>query len=354
MGDVRDLMRLDNRVAIITGGARGIGQETAETLAVAGARVVVADLDKDVAAAAAAEMIPASSSFGRACRLRRLLRLRPASTADQGSFWRAYEGVGSSGRRIRDPIGRAAILDPFADDRVAAIAQTCDRRARGVRQPAGRGGQIANGRPLVSPQHGDDRGQLAALPRRGVIGMLEPGSRVDGARRLYNRFGRRRFLVDRDGLQSGRRQLQSQGLAAFTIATPDRRSRFRLDLPYKFRCDQFGCDFLRCAVLQSWRRRKAAVIALRGSPHHRELSVGKLDGHDFTLRIVKGPANPGPSLTRAPDRKRSPRRRDCKAAHAPHVDTHALFRGERQSFLGARVRSVTDVFVPCMSSKCPT
>ena len=25
--------------------------------------------------------------------------------------------------------------------------------------------------------------------------------------------------------------------------------------------------------------------------------------------------------------------------------THALFRGERQSFLGARVRSVTDVFV---------
>src|SRR5271166_307357 len=143
----------------------------------------------------------------------------------------------------------------------------------------------------------------------------------------------------------GRRQLQSQGLAAFTIATPDRRSRFRLDLPYKFRCDQFGCDFLRCPVLQSWRRRKAAVVALRGSPHHRELTVGKLDGHDLTLRIVKGPANPGPSLTRAPDRKRSPRRRDCKATHAPHVDTHALFRGERQSFLGARFRSVAEVLV---------
>ena len=117
---------------------------------------------------------PASSSFGRACRLRRLLRLRPASTAGQGSFWRAYQGVGSSGRRIGDPIGRAAILDPFADDRVAAIAQTCDRRARGVRQPAGRGRQIANGRPLASPQHGDDRGQLAALPRRGVIGFIGP------------------------------------------------------------------------------------------------------------------------------------------------------------------------------------
>ena len=56
MVDVRDLMRLDGRVAVVTGGARGIGRETAETLAVAGARVVLADLDKSTAAGAAAEM----------------------------------------------------------------------------------------------------------------------------------------------------------------------------------------------------------------------------------------------------------------------------------------------------------
>jgi 2-deoxy-D-gluconate 3-dehydrogenase len=56
MVDVRDWMRLDGRVAIVTGGARGIGLETAKTLAGAGARVVLADLDKDVAEGAAAEI----------------------------------------------------------------------------------------------------------------------------------------------------------------------------------------------------------------------------------------------------------------------------------------------------------
>ena len=56
MVDVRDWMSLDGRVAIVTGGARGIGRETAETLAAAGARVVLADRDKEKVEDAAAEM----------------------------------------------------------------------------------------------------------------------------------------------------------------------------------------------------------------------------------------------------------------------------------------------------------
>src|SRR5207253_9573146 len=51
MGVLQDLFGLDGRVAIVTGGAKGIGMFYSEALADAGANVVVADIDPKAVAA---------------------------------------------------------------------------------------------------------------------------------------------------------------------------------------------------------------------------------------------------------------------------------------------------------------
>jgi 3-oxoacyl-[acyl-carrier protein] reductase len=55
---------LDGKAAIVTGSARGIGRATAELLCAHGARVLVNDLDADLAAAAAGEIDGETAVFG--------------------------------------------------------------------------------------------------------------------------------------------------------------------------------------------------------------------------------------------------------------------------------------------------
>ncbi|HWT94453.1 MAG TPA: SDR family oxidoreductase [Solirubrobacteraceae bacterium] len=54
---------LDDKVAIVTGSARGIGRATAELLSEHGAKVVINDLDKDVAEQASSEIAGETSVF---------------------------------------------------------------------------------------------------------------------------------------------------------------------------------------------------------------------------------------------------------------------------------------------------
>jgi 3-oxoacyl-[acyl-carrier protein] reductase len=57
-------MVLNDKVAIVTGSARGIGRATAELLASQGAKVVINDLDKDAAEEAAGKLAGESAVYG--------------------------------------------------------------------------------------------------------------------------------------------------------------------------------------------------------------------------------------------------------------------------------------------------
>ena len=50
-------MRLDRKVAVVTGGAGGLGRATCELLAAAGARLLVVDIDEAGARATAALVV---------------------------------------------------------------------------------------------------------------------------------------------------------------------------------------------------------------------------------------------------------------------------------------------------------
>src|SRR5258708_9322323 len=58
-------MQLENRVAIVTGGARGIGLAIAKRYVAEGAKVVIADIDAAAGEAAAGPLAPAPRSFVR-------------------------------------------------------------------------------------------------------------------------------------------------------------------------------------------------------------------------------------------------------------------------------------------------
>ncbi len=94
-------IRLDGRVALVTGAARGMGRVMAQTLAKAGADVLFADLDGDVAAAAAAEVagLPgAGRTTGVACDITKLEDCRRAVEAAVTAFGHLNILVNNAGK----------------------------------------------------------------------------------------------------------------------------------------------------------------------------------------------------------------------------------------------------------------
>lgn len=108
------MMRFEGKVAIVTGGASGIGAATARLLAREGARVVVADLDGNRAWALAAEIGGTAHALDVADRAA-VEALVDAAVAAHGGLDILVNnaGVGS--------FGRTPDMDPAAWERVIAI-----------------------------------------------------------------------------------------------------------------------------------------------------------------------------------------------------------------------------------------
>lgn len=141
---IDELLRLDGSVALVTGGARGIGRGICERLAQAGATVVVADIDGAAAERAAHEI----REEGGAAEARQL------DVADEGEVHEIVAACEEDHGGLDVLVNNAGIF-PFAPmlemeadlfDRVIAVnlrgVYLCTRHAARAMIAAGRGGSI--------------------------------------------------------------------------------------------------------------------------------------------------------------------------------------------------------------------
>jgi NAD(P)-dependent dehydrogenase (short-subunit alcohol dehydrogenase family) len=103
---------LNGKVAVVTGGARGIGKATAEALAREGARVGIGDLDGSLAAAAASEVGQAARGY-------------ELDVTDIDSYERFLDAVAAELGPLDVLVNNAGImpLGAFADETVTATAR---------------------------------------------------------------------------------------------------------------------------------------------------------------------------------------------------------------------------------------
>lgn len=133
---------LDGKVALVTGGASGIGAAIADTFAAKGARVAVVDLDGAAAEAKASELGPESSSH--ACDVSDEASVRSAVDAVVQRHGRVDVLVNSAGVAILAPAEElsAAAFDTTIDVNLKGTFLVC--QAVGVRMLAAGGGTIIN------------------------------------------------------------------------------------------------------------------------------------------------------------------------------------------------------------------
>jgi NAD(P)-dependent dehydrogenase (short-subunit alcohol dehydrogenase family) len=185
-------LRLDDRVAMVTGGGRGIGAAVARTLSAAGARVVVVDVDA-AGAAAVAEALPGGLALA-------------ADVADETAVEDAFAAVARGPGPVDVLVNNAGVvvrrdadaITPAEWDRVMAVNVRgmflCSRAAaRTMRTRAG--GAIVNvasimglsGGLFPNAAYNTSKGAVVNLTRSLALEWAVDGIRVNAVAPHYVR-----------------------------------------------------------------------------------------------------------------------------------------------------------------------
>jgi NAD(P)-dependent dehydrogenase (short-subunit alcohol dehydrogenase family) len=191
-------MRIDGAVAVVTGGARGIGRATAWSLADAGARIVIADLD----VAASGEVVAEVAERGGE------IWAHQADIAKEDSVDALYDEVVRREGRIDVLVNNAgiAIRRPAVDlaladwEKVVAVNMTgvflCARAAARHMIAGGRGGAVVNVASIMGLSGGGlypnisyqtSKGAVVNMTRALAIEWAPHGIRVNAVAPTYVR-----------------------------------------------------------------------------------------------------------------------------------------------------------------------